>query len=274
MPWHVIINDPCDGSQVNDATDVMDNFNYRLQNLLPLNNAGTETDDTYNLGSAVFRWHNIYAGGDLYVDGNIYSPWTNMQKYMCFVFKEIPSNSHSHAMGDAYVAGSAQETLSVTFPLFPGTPYLTYEGALSISFTGILLTDVHQFIIYPVYSLDNPNISWTIPCTNDDTVYWKLIDVNNGLVNSGNKGAGAGNLVITGGGGGVIPQGRYILEIYCDNAGGGAAHHLQIGRWMRDENCTFDPTIVNLFVDSNNRRIQAAPADIWSWTTLGDGIAL
>ena len=66
MPWNIIINDPCDGSQVNDATPVMQNFNYRLQSLLPLSfPAGVETDNTYDLGSPAFRWRNLYLSGGI-----------------------------------------------------------------------------------------------------------------------------------------------------------------------------------------------------------------
>lgn len=272
MPWHVLINDPCTNVELVDATELMDNFAYRLQNVLPLNNVGIETDNTYNLGSAVFRWNNGYFGGDLYVDGNIYSPWTNQFQYACFIRTFTPQITFTIGV-TAY--NTPIDTLSTTDALFPGWMYLTYEGALefrySAGFPG--LNNINQYIIFPIYSADISNASYTIPCDNDDTLSWKLISSNNGLVSSGTKVTGGGNLVVTGGGGGAIPQGHYILAIMIDNSGLGPTG-ITLGRWMRDENVSFSPTIVTNFIESTNRRIQPAPGDIWSWTTLGDGVAL
>lgn len=65
MPWNVIINDPCTNVELTDAVEVMQNFQYRLQDVLPLNNAGLETDNAYDLGSPVFRWRNLYLSGGI-----------------------------------------------------------------------------------------------------------------------------------------------------------------------------------------------------------------
>lgn len=65
MVWTNIQNDPCDSSWPTDATQVMGNFQYRLQTMLPLNAVGAETDNTYDLGSPAFRFRNLYLGGDI-----------------------------------------------------------------------------------------------------------------------------------------------------------------------------------------------------------------
>jgi len=65
MPWTNIQNDPCDLSCPTDATEVMGNFQYRLEHVLPLDNAGSETDGTYDLGNGAFRWRNLYLTGGI-----------------------------------------------------------------------------------------------------------------------------------------------------------------------------------------------------------------
>lgn len=69
MVWTNIINDPCDGSSPNDAVPVMDNFNYRLGNLLPMNDVNPWITDyigsTYDLGSALYPWKDLYLSGGI-----------------------------------------------------------------------------------------------------------------------------------------------------------------------------------------------------------------
>jgi len=66
MTWYNLTNDPCDNSCPNDADQVMANFAYRLENMLPLDNVGAETGDTYNLGSNTYKWKHGYFNEEIF----------------------------------------------------------------------------------------------------------------------------------------------------------------------------------------------------------------
>jgi len=110
MVWTNIQNDPCDGTWPADATQVMGNFQYRLQHVLPLDATGAETDSTYNLGSNLFRWDTLYCNSiDL---GGSVTQYYAIAGNEFRGAKEGDNSYHDNAYGYSYIQAGEHELVA------------------------------------------------------------------------------------------------------------------------------------------------------------------